>query len=186
MSAATQPVTAVVRRRIKPGSEGVFEALMQEFAACVVRQPGHVGIHIVRTANSRDYTVFDRFATVEDRRRFTDSEEYARWMVRLGEVSMERPKVDEIEGLALWFTLPKEAGYQAPSRVKMFLLTVLGVYPLSIVLPTVIRSLSPQWPSLLQELLIALLTVAALTWVVMPRLNRVFQKWLSSSNPGDA
>ncbi len=185
MSTPTQPVTAVVRRRIKPGSEDVFETLMQQFVGCVVSQPGHLGIHVVRTAGSRDYTVFDRFATMEDRRRFTDSAEYARWMERLGEVSVERPMVDEIEGLALWFTLPNEPGHQPPSKMKVFLLTVLDVYPLSIALVTMIRPLTPLWPPLLRELLIAILTVAALTWVVMPNLSRLFRKWLSPSQPGD-
>ena len=181
MSTPTQPVTAVVRRRIKPGFEDVFEALMQEFPGRVVRQPGHMGIHVLRTEGSRDYTVFDRFATMEDRRRFTASADYARWMERLGEVSVERPKVDEIEGLAFWFTLPD---HQPPSKMKMFLLTVLGVYPLSIVLVTMVRPLTPLWPPLLRELLIAILKVAALTWVVMPNLSRLFKKWLSPSQPG--
>lgn len=184
-STPTQPVTAVVRRRIDRGSEDVFEALMQQFVGCVVTQSGNVGIHVVRTEGSRDYTVFDRFASMEDRRRFMDSAEYIRWMERLGEVSVERPRVDEIEGLAFWFTLPDEPGHHPPSKMKMFLLAVLGVYPLRILLVTMIRPLTPQWPPLLRELLIAIPTVAALTWVVMPNPSRPFKKGLSAPQQGD-
>lgn len=186
MNTAIHPVTAVVRRRIKPGAESAFEALMQEFVAHVLRQPGHLGIEVIRTSNSRDYTVFDRFATAEDRRRFTDSKEYACWMDRLRDVSEARPRVEEVEGLAFWFTLPNEPGHQPPPKIKMALLTMLGVYPLSIVFPAIISPLTPHWPPLLRGVLIAALTVASLTWLVMPNLTRLFKNWLFPSTQGDS
>src|SRR6266508_294536 len=78
---STHPTTAVVRRRIKTGSEARFEALMQEFIAFALRQPGHLDINVIRPSpGSRDYTVLDRFATEEDRRRFTASSQYNGWM----------------------------------------------------------------------------------------------------------
>jgi len=186
MSTATPPVTAVVRRRIKPGFESAFEALMQEFVPYVLRQPGHLGINVVRTSSSsRDYTVFDRFATAEDRRRFTSSPEYEGWMERLRTVSEAGPQVEEIEGLAFWFTLPNEPGHQAPPKLKMAMLTLLGVYPLSMLFPAILVPLTPYWPPLLRGLLIASLIVVSLTWFVMPNLTRLFKKWLFPSNQGD-
>jgi uncharacterized protein len=82
------PITAVVRRRIKTGSEAAFESLMQEFMPFVLRQPGHLGINVIRlSAGSREYTVLDRFASEDDRRRFTASPQYRDWMSRLRDVS---------------------------------------------------------------------------------------------------
>ena len=91
---APQPITAVIRRRIKAGSEASFEALMQEFIAFVLKQPGHLGINVIRpVSGSRDYTVLDRFATDADRQRFTASSEYMSWMEWLREVSEVEPEI---------------------------------------------------------------------------------------------
>jgi antibiotic biosynthesis monooxygenase (ABM) superfamily enzyme len=73
-------LTAVIHRRIDAGSEARFEALMQAFIGFVLKQPGHLGINIIRPAHgSRDYTVLDRFVSKEARRRFTSTPEYRDW-----------------------------------------------------------------------------------------------------------
>lgn len=187
MNTARQPVTAVIRRRIKPGREAEFEVLMQEFLPYLLRQPGHLGVNVVRTSpSSREYTVFDRFATLEDRRRFVDSQEYADWMDRFCEVSETRPEIEEIEGLAFWFTLPDEPGHRPPPKIKMAMLTLLGVYPLSILLPAIVGPLTGAWPPLLRGFVIASLTVMFLTWLVMPKLTRLFKDWLIAPDRGDS
>jgi heme-degrading monooxygenase HmoA len=71
------PVTAVVHRHIKEGSEQRFEELMKDFSRELFGKPGRLGIDIIRTvADPRNYTVLDRFATEEDRRKFTQSGSY--------------------------------------------------------------------------------------------------------------
>jgi antibiotic biosynthesis monooxygenase (ABM) superfamily enzyme len=182
---STQPVTAVVHRRIKPGSEASFESLMQEFMAFVLRQPGHLGINVIRpSSGSRDYTVLDRFATEENRRRFTASPEYHNWMERLRDVSEAEPEIQEMGGLAFWFTLPNRPVRRPPPRIKMAHLTLLGVYPLSMLFPKLIAPLTPSWPLWIRGLIIAALIVVSLTWFVMPSLTRVFEKWLFPSDQG--
>jgi len=176
---ADQSVTAVVRRRIKSGSEARFESLMQEFMPFALRQPGHLGINVIRLSpGSSEYTVLDRFATEGDRRRFTASPEYCNWMNRLREVSEADPEINEMGGLAFWFTLPGRPPRRPPSRIKMALVTLLGVYPLSMLFPALVIPLTPSWPKWIQGALIAALIVASLTWVVMPVLTRAFEKWL--------
>lgn len=177
-----QHLTAVVRRRIKAGAEARFEVLMQEFIAFVLRQPGHLGINVIRPSQgSRDYTVLDRFASEEDRRLFTSSSEYRVWMQRLREVSEAAPEIQEMGGLAFWFALPDRPPRKPPSTVKMASVTLLGVYPLSRVFPAAVIRLTPGWPSWLQGLIIGVLIVSALTWLVMPALTRLFEKWLFGS-----
>jgi antibiotic biosynthesis monooxygenase (ABM) superfamily enzyme len=127
-----QTVAAVVRRRIKAGVESRFEALMQEFIVFALRQPGHLGMNILRPSpGSRDYTVLDRFTTDEARRRFTESPEYHAWMGRLREVSEADPDIEEMGGLVFWFTLPGRLSCKPPPRIEMAVLTLLGVFPLT-------------------------------------------------------
>ena len=176
---ADQPVTAVVRRRIKAGSEASFESLMREFMTSVLRQSGHLGINVIRpSADSREYTLLDRFATEEDRRRFTASPEYRNWMSRLREVSEADPEIEEMRGLAFWFTLPGRPPRRVPPRIKMALLTFLGAYPLSILYPKLLTPIAKGWPPWPKGALIVALLVVTLTWVVMPVFTRVFEKWL--------
>jgi len=182
-----QTVTAIVRRRIKPGAEASFEALMQQFTVFVLRQRGHLGINILRpTPGSRDYTVLDRFATEEDRRRFTELPEYRTWMGHLREVSEADPEIEEMGGLAFWFTHPGRPERKPPPRIKMAVLTLLGVYPLTMLYPMLVVPVTAGWPGWLQGLVIAALIVISLTWFVMPALTSLFEKWLFPSGERDS
>lgn len=175
---ATKPVTALVQRRIKAGSEQRFEQLMQEFSAESLGQPGRLGINVIRTqGDPSSYTVLDRFASEADRRRFTDSPAYGRWMERLDEVSEVTPVIEEHEGMALWFTLPSVPA-RKPSKVRMAAVTLLGVYPLTVAIPRLVMPFAGEWPILLRQLLVAALVVIALTWVVLPMLTKLFKPWL--------
>jgi antibiotic biosynthesis monooxygenase (ABM) superfamily enzyme len=60
----------------------------------------------------------------------------------------------------------------------MALVTLLGVYPLTSTFPVLGSWLLPAWHPLLLNVLITGAIVAALTWVIMPRLTRVFARWL--------
>lgn len=152
---------------------------MQEFVVDMLRHPGHLGINMIRPmANSRDYTILNGFASEADRRRFTASDEYRHWMQRLREVSEADPEIEERTGLAFWFTIPGRPPRHPPPRPKMALLTLAGVYPLTMLIPRLLVPLTPAWPHWLRGLLIAALIVASLTWVIMPNLTRLFEPWL--------
>jgi antibiotic biosynthesis monooxygenase (ABM) superfamily enzyme len=182
-SSRTGQITAVVRRRIKAGAEPRYEALMQEFIGYVLQQPGHLSINVIRPSQgSRDYTVMDHFASEEDRRLFTCSDEYRDWMRRLREVSEGDSEIQEMGGLAFWFTPPDNPLRRLPSTIKMAAVTLLGVYPLSMLFPALVNPLTPGWPLWVQGLIIAVLIVASLTWAVMPALTRLLEKWLFGSD----
>jgi antibiotic biosynthesis monooxygenase (ABM) superfamily enzyme len=176
-------VTVVVRRRTKPGCEATFEEEMQRFIAFALAFPGNRGIHVLRSeqTNPREYTVVDRFADTEARRAFTASENYKTWMKRLRELTQEDPHIEEMQGIAGWFTIPGEPAHKAPPKRKMALVTFLGVYPLTSLLPPFFAKLLPDWHPLLRNVLVTGLIVALLTWVVMPNLTKLFRKWLFPS-----
>jgi len=64
----------------------------------------------------------------------------------------------------------------------MSIVTLLGVYPLSMLIPALVNPLTHGWPLWLQGLIIATLIVASLIWAVMPALTRLFEKWLFGSS----
>ena len=71
-----------------------------------------------------------------------------------------------------------------PNRWKQFLLTVSAVYPLTLLIPEVLRISSHVIPALretvIRGILSATLLVASLLFVIIPLLNRVFKSWLNS------
>lgn len=174
------PVTVVVRRRVKAGAEADFERAMQEFIGFALAFPGNRGIDVVRPqpGGGREYTVVDRFSDWSARKAFKESSDYGQWMGRLRELSEQEPYIEERDGLGGWFTPPEAAQPSPPARLKMALVTFVGVYPLTSTLPPLGSWLAPTWHPLLVNVFVTATIVAALTWVVMPILTRVFASWL--------
>ena len=174
------PVTVVVRRRVKRGCEAEFEAAMREFIGFALASPGHLDIHVVRPTGTgpADYTVIDKFANVEARRVFKESSTYQKWMERLKVLTEGDPQIEEMGGLAGWFTLPEVANVKPPPKYKMALVTFIGVYPLATVLSRFFAKLLSAWPPLLLGVVVNVAVVALLAWVVMPLLTRLFARWL--------
>jgi len=174
-----EPVTVVVRRRVKPGSEAAFESAMQEFIGFALGFPGNRGIHVVRPGpDSREYTVVDRFADPLARQAFKDTPGYGEWMRRLRALSDNDPYIEEQSGLGGWFTPPSTPRASMPSQLKMALVTFLGVLPLTSALPPLFAWLLPTWHPLAANVLVTALIVILLSWPVMPLLTRVFAPWL--------
>ena len=175
-----QPITVVVRRRVKRGREAEFETAMREFIGFALAAPGHLDIHVLRPAGTgpADYTVVDKFATPDARRAFRESSAYQEWMRRLKALTDGDPQIEEMGGLAGWFTLPDRPDVKPPTKIRMALVTFLGVYPLATVLPPFFGRLLPGWHPLLLSVVVNAAVVGLLTWVVMPLLTRVFARWL--------
>ena len=174
-----EPVTVVVRRRVKPGAEAAFESAMQDFIRFALGFPGNLGINVVRPGTgSREYTVVDRFADARARESFKASPDYREWMRRLRELSESDPYIEEQSGLGGWFAAPSAPRPSPPARIKMALVTFLGVYPLTSSLPPLFAWLLPAWHPLLVNVIVTALIVAGLTWLVMPLLTRLFRPWL--------
>ena len=60
----------------------------------------------------------------------------------------------------------------------MALVTFVGVYPLTSLLPPFFGRLLSAWHPLAVNLVVTGLIVALLTWVLMPALTRLFDRWL--------
>lgn len=178
-------LTVVVTRRVLRGQREAFEAAMGEFIAFAMASPGHLDIQVLRPggAGSHDYTVVDRFADPASRRAFTASSQYAAWMERLGALTEHGPNFEEAGGTAGWFTLPEFPGAAPPPRPKMALVTFLGVYPLTSILPGLAKGVLPTWHPLALNVVVTGLIVTLLTWVVMPLLTRLFRPWLFAGDP---
>jgi hypothetical protein len=72
---------------------------------------------------------------------------------------------------------------QKPKHWKLFLLTVAALYPLTLLIPEILRIISHVIPALreavIRGILTAALLVASVMFVIIPLCNRVFKRWLN-------
>lgn len=175
----------MVRRVARRGRKAEFETAMQQFIAESLDFPGSCEFHVVRPTEtgSHEYTIVHRFANEAARRAFVESPMYAEWMSRLTALTEGPPRIQELSGIAGWFTLPGRPNVVAPPRIKMAIVTFVGVYPLTAFLPQMFREMfSPLHPLIINVITTATI-VALLAWIILPILTRAFAFWLFGDRP---
>ena len=174
------PVTAVASRRVKRGREQEFEEWVSGILSEANKAQGYLGSEVLRPSDSGDdeYRIVFRFDHASNLHAWENSEERRRWLRKSSPLLREEENVRVLTGLETWFTLPAKAGEPSPPRYKMATVTWLAVFPVV----TVIFSLFGQWlnmlPTLLRTLVFTVVMVTLMTYVIMPRMTRLFSFWL--------
>jgi antibiotic biosynthesis monooxygenase (ABM) superfamily enzyme len=173
------PVTAVASRRVKRGREREFEEWFSGILAAANEFPGYLGSEVLRPSDSEDdeYRIVFRFDRASNLHAWEDSEERRR-LLREAEPLIHEEKVHVLTGLETWFTLPSKAGEPPPPRYKMALVSWRAVFPLITTILLLFGPLLSQLPMLLRTLVLTGVMVTLMTYVVMPRLTRLFSSWL--------
>ncbi len=173
----TGPLTVVVTWPVRKGREKEFEAWRHEIASAALQFPGHMGVNVIRPSGTeREYVVIFRFDTYEHLRAWQESD-IRRELLKKAEPFRETQPSYRLEsGLEYWFTPPGVP--TSPPRWKMALITVVGVWPASMLVPWLLTPLIRGLPSALQTLLVAVGIVILLTWGIMPLLVKILKRWL--------
>ncbi|GGK30317.1 antibiotic biosynthesis monooxygenase [Deinococcus malanensis] len=177
--ADTDPVSLVVRRRVRPGHEAEYESLLTEGAALLSRVPGHRGTGIIRpVSGDREYTLVTRFDSLRAAADWELSPKRAEWLSKVeplidGQVSFEKQP-----GLEFWFTPPAAPTLRQPPRWKMALVTLAALYPVSVGSGLLLAPAVGHWPPLLRALPQMVMVVVVMTYLVMPTVTRWAAPWL--------
>lgn len=173
-------VTVDVLQRVKPGHTAAFEATLSELVGACRRCEGHLGVNVYRPVDEHDssYRIVFKFARLSQLRRWEVSPLRLALLARLAEHTVVPPQISVLSGLETWFTLPRQPGVPPPPRHKMVVITTLTIFLLinlvSLALSPLVRELHP----LLRTLLVTATTVTLMTYLVMPRMTRLFRRWL--------
>jgi antibiotic biosynthesis monooxygenase (ABM) superfamily enzyme len=175
------PLTVVVTWRVRQGCEPEFEAWRREISAAALKFPGHMGIDVILPGNTRgEYVVIFRFDTYQHLRAWQESDIRRELLKKAEPFRESEPSYHLESGLEYWFASP---GIPAsPPRWKMALVTVLGVWPVSMLVPWLLNPLIGSQPLALQALFMAVGIVILLTWGVMPALVRILRPWLEQNS----
>ncbi|GFE68037.1 antibiotic biosynthesis monooxygenase [Chroococcus sp. FPU101] len=174
------PITVSITRRVKPGCEQAFEEYVSGITAAAMTFEGHLGATIIRPLNPAipEYRVIFKFNRRSNLKKWENSECRRQWIAREKVLIVGFPVVEVLTGLETWFTLPASDAIIPPPRYKMAAITFIALFPLIKIVNYYFKPWLFFLPTLLQDLLATGLTVLLMTYVVMPRMTRIFAFWL--------
>jgi antibiotic biosynthesis monooxygenase (ABM) superfamily enzyme len=178
--AADEPVTVLYSRRVKPGREAAFQAWAHGVVAASRQFPGHLGASVLDVPGSREYHILFTFADRTSLRAWLDSEERRRWLARVGELIEADRGLQQLTGLETWFKLPgaNVPTMKPPPRWKMWLVSIVAVYPLVLAFQALVVPRMAGLPLPLRALVFPLVLLTVMTFVVMPVVTRMLRRWL--------
>jgi uncharacterized protein len=180
------PVTVDVVRQVRPGCEAEFEVALAEIIAAAEAFDGHLGSNIFRSQENdhAEYRIIFKFAYMSCLKKWEESPIRARLLERLNRFTLGESRVQILTGLETWFTLPAHQGVKPPPRYKMVLISWLVIFPLSNVIPPLLQKLLAPLPPLPRSGIAALFMVALMTYLIMPRVTKLFSAWLYPKQEG--
>jgi uncharacterized protein len=173
------PVTAIASRRVKSGKEHEFEEWVSGILGAAAEYPGYLGSNVIRPSDDDDdeFQILFKFDHASNLKRWEESNERRAWLRKVQPLVHEE-NVRVLTGLETWFTLPSRPGEPAPPRYKMAVVTWIAVFPLATAIFALTQPVLGGLPSFIRTLVFTLIMVTMMTYVVMPRMTRLFSFWL--------
>ncbi len=176
------PVTVVITRRVKPRCKKAFEKFISGITAAAMTFEGHLGTNVFRPSSPTDneYRIIFKFDRASNLKIWEESECRRQWLARAESLRLEPARIRVLTGLETWFTLPAPKRIAPPPRYKMAAITLLTLFPLiqlaNITLAPLLELL--PFPLLLRSFIITGILVLIMTYVAMPRMTKLFSRWL--------
>ena len=169
-------VTAVVTRDLLAGRERDYDDWVRRAAAASAAYGASGHTFLTPQAGGRRRVLVAHFADEAGARAWEQSEERARLVEEAAKFSTM--EVQHTSGLEAWFTLPGERAIVPPPRWKQLLVTLIGAYPLVVLISAFPMPELQSWPLLLRSAVLPVLLLTLMTYAVMPLLTQVFRAWL--------
>src|SRR5947208_2561619 len=134
------PIHIAITRRVRPGCEEEFQKALRDFLQTSFAHGGVQGASMLVPppgSNTREYGILRTFANEAERDAFYASPMFGAWEERARTLTEGEPVYRQLHGLEAWF----RSSHNPPPRWKMAVATLLGVYPISLLIGV---TLSPQ------------------------------------------
>lgn len=178
MGAGVEPVTAVASFRVRPGHDERFADDFEELTDSIATFDGFLRAELFPPVEGvQDETVI--VFSFRSRRQldvWLESEIREEVLGRLDHHIEGDRQVNVVGGFGGWFGL----GQTNVKTWKQASVVLLALYPTVLVLNELLGWLIADVPYLLTILIGNVLSVALLSWVLMPRLTAVLDRWLRS------
>ena len=171
---------------MKPGKEPEFERWAHGIITASSHFPGHLTASVLHDPGSRDYHVLFQFAKRSQLDAWMDSQERRRWLTQVQEMIEEERGVQQTCGLETWFKLPssKTPTMKPPPRWKMWLVSLVALYPLVLAFLVLVAPHVTGWPLAARAALFPFVLLTLMTYAIMPVVTRVATRWLRPAERG--
>jgi len=174
------PATVDILQRVRPGCEAEFESVLADLIEAASAFEGHLGVNVFRPGDRAhpEYRIVFKFDRISNLKLWETSAIRQRLLDRANRLTVDTGQLSILTGLETWFTLPQQPGVAAPPRYKMVLLSGATIFVLANLINSLVLPLLSPLPPLLRTLVVTFLMVATMTYIVMPRLTKLFAGWL--------
>ena len=176
------PIHIAITRSVRPGCEAAFQQELREFFQASFAHHSVLGVTMILPppgSDSREFGVIRTFTDAKARDEFYTSALFKNWEQKIQPLVEGDWTQRSLCGLEAWFRSPSGP----PPRWKMAMVTLLGVYPVSLLIGYFLAPHLRKLPLPLHLFIASALMVSCLTWIVMPQLARWFKPWLQPLKP---
>jgi antibiotic biosynthesis monooxygenase (ABM) superfamily enzyme len=172
--------TAILSRRVRAGQEPAFQAWGRAFAEAMGTFPGFRDCRLVPPVPGGQaewvfVVTFDGPATL---RSWLDSEVRRAWLVRAEPMVEQSGPLQVVSGLETLFGLLPPSVARPPAVWKLAGVTLVALYPVALLNGWAVTPRLQGLPLPVRALVASAVTVAVMTWGVMPLATRAFKRWL--------
>jgi antibiotic biosynthesis monooxygenase (ABM) superfamily enzyme len=174
-------VTGIIVHRIRPGTEALYDAWLNDIREASRRFPGYLSTDVIRPIPGLwQYTVilrFENFKTLSD---WMGSDVRHSFLKRIEAILEDADRYEIRTGIDFLLDPPGRA--RRPVRWKQFLISWLMIAPFAVLVPWLLRPLSDIVPvlgsPLVNRVVVAGCCVFLMVYVLMPPFARALSKWL--------
>lgn len=179
----SDPVTIVVRRKVKPGREKDYEAWVEHLTRGASEKfQGYLGAEFHRPpAPGGEYRSVFRFDSLENLEVFEKSVFRQTMLADAADMFAADAAWQRMTGLEFWFDPPSGTKVPQPSPHRMALVLIAVVFVLVLILNLTLGPLMTPWPLALRVLLTVTIQVSLMTYVIMPRLTPLIARFIYPS-----
>ncbi len=174
------PASATISQRIEPACEQAYEALLVGIHDEAKKFGGFLRREVIKSTvgNHLEYNHVIHFEDEAHLHRWEHSPERHAWLSRMSSMAVHTTPLQVLTGLETWFTLSPDKPIVPPPRYKMAIVTWLAIFPLIIFVSYVTPPIFDDLPVIARTVAVTAVVVPLMTYVVMPRMTRLFRRWL--------
>jgi len=172
--------SAVFTFRARPGQEDAVLQWTRRIVSAARRYEGNLAATVVGPDETGWYQVVHHFRHEAALQSWLQSTERAD-LHRAAEALLEAPPAVQRTGLETWFGPPSGGPSMVPPpRWKMWLISLLAIYPLVLAFLVWVSPHITRWPLALRAATLPLVVLTLMTFVIMPNVTRALRPWLAA------
>lgn len=175
---ATNQVTTVVHHRVKLDMVDDYRRWQQGISDESRKFAGFIDIQVIEpgivTDANNEFVIIFSFKNNDLLEKWLNSPQRKKWLDKADEFSCGEPMIETFEGLAHWFKKD-----QSVPTWKMTFVSFLAIWPLVHFMSPPIQKILNLSP-FMEELITTFVITIAMSYVALPLMSRIFNRWLKA------